>query len=73
MWRWNALLSPLIVTRNERMYTVQLGLALFQADTAVSGEPIMAMALVSIIPIVLIFVLLQRYFIQGIALTGLKD
>jgi multiple sugar transport system permease protein/alpha-1,4-digalacturonate transport system permease protein len=73
MWRWNALLWPLIVTRNEKMYTVQLGLALFQADTSVAGGPIMAMALISIIPIVVIFVLLQRYFIQGIALTGLKD
>ena len=73
MWRWNALLWPLIVTRTEKMYTVQLGLALFQADTSVAGGPIMAMSLVSIIPIVVIFGALQRYFIQGIALTGLKD
>lgn len=73
MWRWNALLWPLVVTRTEKMYTVQLGLALFQADTSVAGGPIMAMSLVSIVPIVVIFGALQRYFIQGIALTGLKD
>jgi ABC-type glycerol-3-phosphate transport system permease component len=39
----------------------------------VAGGPIMAMSLVSILPIVAIFFALQKYFVQGIALTGMKE
>ena len=73
MWRWNDLLWPLIVLRKEQMYTIQQGLAFFREDPSVAGGPIMAMSLVSAIPIILLFFGLQKYFIQGIALTGMKD
>ncbi len=73
MWRWNDLLWPLIVLRQERMYTIQQGLAFFREDPSVAGGPIMAMALVSILPIVIIFFSLQKYFVQGIAMSGLKE
>ena len=73
MWRWNDLLWPLIVLRSEKMYTIQQGLAFFRDNPSVAGGPIMAMSLVSIIPIVVVFFSLQRYFVQGIALSGLKD
>ncbi len=73
MWRWNDLLWPLIILRSEKMYTIQQGLAFFRDNPSVSGGPIMAMSLVSILPIVLVFFSLQRYFVQGIALSGMKD
>jgi alpha-1,4-digalacturonate transport system permease protein len=73
MWRWNDLLWPLIVLRKEEMYTIQQGLAFFREDPSVAGGPIMAMAMVSIVPIVIIFFALQQYFVAGIAMSGIKD
>jgi alpha-1,4-digalacturonate transport system permease protein len=73
MWRWNDLLWPLIVLRREKMYTIQQGLAFFREDPSVAGGPIMAMAIVSILPIVVLFFALQKYFVQGIAMSGLKE
>jgi ABC-type glycerol-3-phosphate transport system permease component len=73
MWRWNDLMWPLIVLRTRDMYTIQQGLAFFRSDPSVAGGPIMAMSFVSIIPIVILFLFLQEYFVQGIAMTGLKS
>jgi alpha-1,4-digalacturonate transport system permease protein len=72
MWRWNDLLWPLLVLQTEKMYTVQQGLAFLREDASMAGGPIMAMAIVSVLPIVLLFFLLQRFFVQGIALSGMK-
>jgi ABC-type glycerol-3-phosphate transport system permease component len=73
MWRWNDLLWPLIVLRSEKMYTIQQGLAFFRDNPSVAGGPIMAMSLVSILPIAILFFALQKYFVQGIAMTGMKE
>jgi ABC-type glycerol-3-phosphate transport system permease component len=73
MWRWNDLLWPLVVLRSEKMYTIQQGLAFFRDNPSVAGGPIMAMSLVSVVPIAIIFFSLQKYFVQGIALTGMKE
>ena len=72
MWHWNDLLWPLIVIRSQKMYTIQQGLAFFREDPSVSGGPIMAMSLVSVLPIAIVFFALQKYFIAGIVTTGLK-
>jgi alpha-1,4-digalacturonate transport system permease protein len=72
MWRWNDLLWPLIIIQNEKRYTVQQGLAFLREDASMAGGPIMAMAIVSVLPIVLLFLALQKYFVQGIALSGMK-
>ncbi len=73
MWRWNDLLWPLIILRSERMYTIQQGLAFFREDPSVAGGPIMAMAIVSVLPIVILFFAFQKYFVQGIAMSGMKE
>ena len=72
MWGWNDLLYPLLFLRSREHYTVQLALALFRDDVTVGGGPIMAMALLATLPMLVVFITLQRYFVQGIALTGLK-
>jgi ABC-type glycerol-3-phosphate transport system permease component len=69
--RWKDLLWPLIVLKSNDMHTVQIGLAQLHGDPAVGGGPIMAMALISIVPILILFLALQPYFIQGIARTGM--
>ncbi|HEX7713134.1 MAG TPA: carbohydrate ABC transporter permease, partial [Bacillota bacterium] len=73
MWRWNDLLWPIVIIRDQNMYTIQQGLAFFREDPSVAGGPIMAMSIVSVLPIVAIFFALQKYFVQGIAMTGLKS
>ncbi len=72
MWSWNDLLYPLLFLQSTDKYTVQLALAFYRDSTTVTAGAIMAMSLVSIIPILLIFFFLQRYFVEGIASHGVK-
>ncbi|MBI2251624.1 MAG: carbohydrate ABC transporter permease [Armatimonadetes bacterium] len=72
MWRWNDFIWPLIVIDQEKMFTLQLGLARFKGEYFVEWSHIMAMGILSIIPILLIFIFCQKYFVQGISLTGSK-
>ncbi len=72
MWGWNDLLYPLLFLRSKEHYTVQLALAIFRDDVTVGGGPIMAMALLATLPILIVFLALQRYFVSGIAMTGMK-
>jgi alpha-1,4-digalacturonate transport system permease protein len=72
MWRWNDFAWPLVVLQEESAYTVPLGLNLMQGQYFTDWTGLMSMSLLSIIPMMLVFVFFQRYFIQGIASTGLK-
>jgi multiple sugar transport system permease protein len=72
MWSWNDLLGPLIYLNSPSTYTVSIGLAVFQAKSYVIWNEMMAGALVSLVPIIVIFLLAQKYFVQGIATTGLR-
>jgi alpha-1,4-digalacturonate transport system permease protein len=72
MWRWNDFAWPLVVLQNQSSYTVPLGLNLMKGQYFTDWTGLMSMSLLSIIPIMLVFVVFQRYFIQGIASTGLK-
>lgn len=70
---WNNLLTPLIYLPSDlQQTTLPVGLALFQAQYAGRWTVMMAGALVSIAPIILVFFFAQRYFIEGIALSGVK-
>jgi multiple sugar transport system permease protein len=72
--QWNNFLWPLVVAQTEDKYTLPVALALYSIgqNNARFGL-LMAGAVVIIIPILIIFALLQRYVVQGIAVTGLKD
>jgi len=69
---WNEFFSPLIYLSEMKKYTVTLGLTLFRGEFVTYWNWLMAASVVAILPCLLIFMLFQRYFIQGIALTGLK-
>ncbi|MGH7503139.1 MAG: carbohydrate ABC transporter permease [Longimicrobiales bacterium] len=70
--QWKALLWPLIVTRSMDMRTIEVGISRF-AGLYYSNWPYqMAAAVVAILPILILFVFAQRYFIRGIQLTGMK-
>jgi multiple sugar transport system permease protein len=71
MAQWNAFLWPLIVTHGDQMRTLTVGLRFFQDELVTQYHYLMAGTVMSIIPILILFLTLQRYFVRGIALTGM--
>ena len=72
VYNWNDFMSPLIYLSDESKYTLALGLQNFCSLYGNNYPLLMAASLLMLIPIALIFLVGQRYFIQGIATTGLK-
>lgn len=69
---WNDFLGPLIyLTRNE-LKTIQIGLRMFISQYSAEYGLIMAASVIALIPVLIVFLSLQKYFVQGIASTGLK-
>jgi len=69
---WNAFQWPLIVTSREAMRPVQVGLAVFTKESGTDTQLLMAAATITILPVVLLYFLVQRRFIEGIATTGIR-
>jgi multiple sugar transport system permease protein len=72
MWTWNDFLWPLVTIFSENNMTLQLGLATFQGAHASNTNLLMAANVMSVLPVLVLFFVAQRYFIRGIATTGLK-
>ncbi len=72
MWNWNDFLWPLVVITDSSKQMLPVGLASFVSEYLSEYGVIMAGATLAIIPVVVIFLSMQRQIIQGIALTGLK-
>lgn len=72
MWNWNDFLWPLIVITTSDKYVLSLGLAVFVQEFGTQHGLVMAGAALAIIPVLIIFLFMQRYIIEGITLTGLK-
>lgn len=74
VYQWNTFLWPLIVARDANMWTIPVGLNSLQvyASNADVINMQMAGAALAIVPVIVVFLLLQRYFVRGIALTGMK-
>ncbi|SDT09869.1 carbohydrate ABC transporter membrane protein 2, CUT1 family [Friedmanniella luteola] len=68
---WNSFLWPLIIVNDTSMMTVPLGLQLFLGQQAQRWELLMAAATISMVPTVLLVLVLQKYLVRGIALSGL--
>lgn len=72
MWRWNDFLWPLVVMSKPQFFTLQVGLASFQGEYNTDWNLILAMTVLTLLPISVVFAVLQRYITTGIATTGLK-
>jgi multiple sugar transport system permease protein len=70
---WTAFAWPLIVTTTKESYTVEVGLALFQTGFTVDLGRLSAAATVVLVPTIIVFSMLRRNFVQGVATSGLKD
>lgn len=69
---WNDYMWPLIMTNTSQMRTVQLGLTIFRGENAVEWNLLMAATTLVVLPLLVVFLFAQRYFVQGIVTTGLK-
>jgi multiple sugar transport system permease protein len=69
---WNDFLQPLIYLQDQSRYTLTLGLNFFRGSFQVKWSYLMAASLVIVLPVVIVFFLTQRVFIQGITMTGMK-
>jgi len=69
---WNSFLWPLILASDERNYTLSVGVALLNQQIATNPALQMAGAAVMVVPILVVFIVFQRYVVQGFALSGLK-
>ena len=69
---WTAFLWPLIVTNSSSNYTVPVGLASFSGEFSTEWNMIMTGAAVATIPTLIVFILLQKYIIRGVILSGVK-
>ena len=73
LWTWNEFLWPLItILTNQRAFTLQLGLASFQGSHQTQWPWLAAANLMSMLPLLVLFLLAQRFFVRGIATQGLK-
>ncbi|WP_052339695.1 carbohydrate ABC transporter permease [Gorillibacterium massiliense] len=70
---WNDYLAPLIYIQNDSLKTLQLGLKLFQTEHTMDYGLLMAGTVLATIPMMVVFLVGERFFIQGVATTGMKN
>ena len=69
---WNSLLRPLVYLHDQSLYTLPLGLASFQGQYMAQQNLLLAGAMISVGPILLVFLIMQKQFIEGLTSSGLK-
>jgi alpha-1,4-digalacturonate transport system permease protein len=72
LYRWNDYLLPLLVLNRQQMFTLPIGITNFIGEYQAEWSLVMAAALISIVPTVALFLYFQRFFVSGIAMTGMK-
>ncbi len=72
MFRWNDFAWPLIILKSPDSYTMPVGLLYLQGQYTVNYGQLLGMALITIMPMVVIFLFLQRYFVEGLLRSGIK-
>ncbi|MFT4283830.1 MAG: carbohydrate ABC transporter permease [Protaetiibacter sp.] len=69
---WNSFLWPLIIANDQKLYTLSVGVALLNQQIATNPSLQMAASTLMVVPILVVFIVFQRYIVQGFALSGLK-
>lgn len=70
--QWNALIWPLVVVNSKSLYTLPLGLALLRGEFQVNYGITSAAAFISVVPLIVVFLFLQRYFMEGLTVGAIK-
>ena len=71
-FEWNDFMGPLIYLSSQKKKTIQLMLRMFNSQYSSNYAQIMAAATVALIPVLILFICLQRYFVEGVASSGIK-
>lgn len=72
MWRWNDYILPLLVLSDQKKYTIQIAIKNYIGFNGVDWSSILSASVMSIIPIIILFIILQRYIVGGLSATGVK-
>ncbi len=72
MWRWNDYILPMLVLSDQRNFTIQIAIKNFIGHMGVDWSSILSASVMSMIPVIIIFMILQRYIIGGISAGGVK-
>lgn len=72
MWRWNDYILPLLVFSDQRKYTIQIAIKNYIGMLGVDWNSILAASVISILPVMVVFLILQRYVLGGIMFGGVK-
>jgi multiple sugar transport system permease protein len=69
---WNDFIGPLIFLANQKLYTLSIGAQMIRSRLQPNWEILMPLGVVMVLPVLILFFLMQKYFIQGIAMSGIK-
>lgn len=72
LWSWNDFIGPLVFINSTEKKTLTLGLASFQGMYTTDWTLLMAASVMALLPLIIIFIFAQRYFVEGITLSGIK-
>ena len=70
---WNDLIYPLMMTNSTKMRTLSAGLAMFVGEGVRETGPALAGALISMLPLLILYCFAQEFFVEGIAVSGMKE
>jgi multiple sugar transport system permease protein len=73
MNNWNDLLYPLMLTSSSDKRTLAAGLAILVGNKVIKYGPTLAAALISLLPLMILYLFCQKYFVEGIATSGVKE
>ncbi|MGB3306999.1 MAG: carbohydrate ABC transporter permease [Thermomicrobiales bacterium] len=72
MWNWDSVLWPLLVATGDKYRTLPLGVALFESSYGTNYPQLMAVALLAMLPVLLVFLVLQRNFVEAMTMSSIK-
>ena len=72
MWNWDSFLWPLLVATDDQYRTLPLGIALFESSYGTNYPQLMAVAFLAMLPVLIVFLVLQRNFIEALTMSGVK-
>ena len=72
MWRWNDYILPMLILSNQKNFTIQLAIKNYSGNTGVDWSSILSASVMSVVPVIVVFVILQKYIIGGVSAGGVK-
>ena len=69
---WNDFMNPLVYLSDERKYTISLGLRSFMGMYNTEWGYMMAVTVIAVLPVLLVFLIGQKYIVEGVVMTGVK-